>query len=596
MVFYALKFLRLIMSTFLTTQSLSVSYTSTSLFCDIDLNICRYDRIGLIGHNGCGKSTLLKVLSQQQEAHSGTIAQAHHCVLAYVEQTLPIELAQTTLLQALTAIVGQEQQWQAEQLLTELGFTQPDWQLRIEFLSGGQQMRLLLARAIIHQPDLLLLDEPSNHLDLPALLWLEDFLARWQGAFVLVSHDQRLLDRITQSTWIMRDQKLYHFDLPCSEARKALAKRDEQDRQRHHSEQKEIARIEQSAKRLAQWGKLYDNEDLARKAKTMFQRKARLEEQQTELGQEHPWVLSLHGEVLRANRLLAIEALSVSPPQCDHVLFEVTNQVIKSGDRIAILGANGCGKSTLLTCLLAQYHRKTTAQDSSDVIFHEQCRLGYYDQSLQQLNDHDTLADALHRFGSITNEEIKKALISAGFAYQRHSERVASLSGGERSRLLFIGLSLASYHLLLLDEPTNHLDLEGKEELIATLNQYQGGALIVSHDRELIEQSCQRFWVIDKGELKEYLEPKAAYQVLSDSFDNEAPSHEFKPVLGHSSPQLLGERDEQSELTQDQLLEQLIELETLLNEDLCRKVKHQKLRLQDKWRQAIADIEQRLES
>src|SRR5690606_23638727 len=135
--------------------------------------------------------------------------------------------------------------------------------------SGGQQMRLLLARAIIHQPDLLLLDEPSNHLDLPSLIWLEGFLSRWKGAFVLVSHDQMLLDRVTNTTWIMRDRTLHHFALPCSLARAALDEKDQADRLRHQSEQKEIDRIERSAKRLAQWGKVYDNEDLARKAKTM---------------------------------------------------------------------------------------------------------------------------------------------------------------------------------------------------------------------------------------------------------------------------------------------------------------------------------------
>jgi len=581
------------MSTFLTAQSLTLNYTSTALFNELTFTINRGDKIGLIGHNGCGKSSLLKLLDGQFEPSSGQIAKANHCLMRYVEQHIPSALHDQSVLSALAESLPDDEVWRAELLLGELGFNEDEWQMPVANCSGGQQMRLLLARAIIHQPDLLLLDEPSNHLDLPSLMWLEQFLSGWKGSFVLVSHDQTLLDRVTNTTWVMRDQALHHFSLPCSQARLALSEKDQQDKQRHLSEQKEIDRIEKSAKRLATWGKVYDNEDLARKAKTMFARKERLEEEQTELTDGTPWALELKGDVLPANRLLEVTPFSVTPPQSDHYLFEMVEKRVKSGDRIAVLGSNGCGKSTLLNLLHHTYQTQLEEEVkgalSPAITFHDRCRLGYYDQSLNQLNDHDTIRDALLNFAAISEEYAKRALISAGFEYARHGQTVSCLSGGERARLLFVGLTLARYHLLFLDEPTNHLDMEGKEELIETLNQFEGAVLLVSHDRSLIEQSCNRFWFIQDGELTEYLSPDEVYQQIAEHSltQNEPAKQSNKAEIGQVSSAM-------TDTDEEQLLERLLTLETLLEEDLKRKPKHQKPNLQEQWREEITQINYQL--
>ncbi|WP_340621356.1 ABC-F family ATP-binding cassette domain-containing protein [Xenorhabdus siamensis] len=566
------------MSTYLSAQSLSIAFSSAPLFEDITFTLNKGDKIGLIGHNGCGKSTLMKLLSGNLEDYSGKITIANQCVLAYVEQHLPLSLHDATLIEAISEKVKVDEIWRAELLLSELGFPEQDWQTPIGNLSGGQHMRLLLGRAVIQQPDLLLLDEPSNHLDLTSLLWLESFLSQWKGSFVLVSHDQTLLDRVTNTTWIMRDKTLYHFSMACSQARQALLERDQADLQRHASEQKEIDRLEQSAERLATWGKVYDNPDLSRKAKTMLARKQRLAEQQTKLTQGAPWKLTLQGDALPANRLLDIEHMAVMPLGSNVVLFNVLSKQIKSGDRVAILGNNGCGKSTLLKVLYKEYQEKTL----QNVDYHPQCQLGYYDQSLEQIQDDESLSDALIRFAPTSDDQRKRALISAGFEYQRHQQKVASLSGGERARLLFIGLTLARYHLLFLDEPTNHLDLEGKEELFDTLKEYKGGALIVSHDRSLIEQSCNRFWLINKGKLTEYHNVEEIYSLLEQGDNLE------KPNWQHSTDY----NKQESAMVWDEevLLQRLIELEKLLREDLRRKPKHQKPALQEKWRQEIETI------
>ncbi|PHM56845.1 ABC-F family ATP-binding cassette domain-containing protein [Xenorhabdus sp. KK7.4] len=570
------------MSTYLFAQSLSIAFSSSSLFEDVTFTLNKGDKIGLIGHNGCGKSTLMKLLSGNLEDYGGQMTVANQCVLAYVEQHLPLSLHDATLIEAIAEKIKVDEIWRAELLLSELGFSQQDWQTPIGNLSGGQHMRLLLGRAVIQQPDLLLLDEPSNHLDLTSLLWLESFLIQWKGSFVVVSHDQTLLDKVTNTTWIMRDKTLHHFGMACSQARQALLERDQADLQRHASEQKEIDRLEQSAERLAVWGKVYDNPDLSRKAKTMQACKQRLAEQQTKLTQGTPWRLTLQGDSLPANRLLNIEQMAVMPLGTDVVLFNVLSKQIKSGDRVAILGNNGSGKSTLLKALHQEYLEKTL----QNVDYHPQCRLGYYDQSLEQIQDDDTLSDALLRFAPTIDDQRKRALISAGFEYKRHQQKVASLSGGERARLLFVGLTLARYHLLLLDEPTNHLDLEGKEELFDTLQEYKGGALIVSHDRSLIEQSCNRFWLINNGELAEYHNVEEIYALLergNSSFRTQQQGIDRKQ-----------QKTTASGWDEEVLLQRLIELERLLQEDLNRKSKHQKPALQDKWRQEIEVINRQL--
>lgn len=565
------------MSTLLTALSLRVDTAFDTLFNDLTFSLKKGDRIGLLGDNGCGKSTLLKILDGTETPLSGTVALAGHCLMARVEQHLPETIYPLTMLDAVLAQLPVSEReslrWRAETLLASMGFTPDDMALPSATLSGGQHTRLLLARALISEPDLLLLDEPSNHLDLHTLLWLEQFLQRWSGSFVLVSHDRQLLDAVTNGSWILRDKTLHYFALPCTRARQALAEKDESDALRHKAEQKEIDRVTASAKRLATWGKVYDNEDLARKAKQMERQVERLKESQTALTTGTPWTLTLRGDALRADRLLEVDTLGVPPAPGLSALFSVENVRLKSGDRVAIVGRNGCGKSSLMRLIWRQFNAGET-QDGLKI--HPRVAMGYYDQTLHQLADDATLIDALEPFAPNIQDR-KMALISAGFAWARHGQKVSTLSGGERSRLLFIGLTLARFSLLMLDEPTNHLDMEGKEALAETLQQFEGGVLLVSHDRQLISQSCNRFWLIEKGQLSEWHDADAVFARLREESGLQAQPVPATPSICLAEPT-------------DDLLERLITLERLLEEDRLRKPKHQKPQLQAQWLEEIAAL------
>lgn len=579
------------MSTLLTVKSLNYDTSTSTLLNDISFTVQQGDRIGLIGHNGSGKSTLLKLITQQLFPNNGSITYANHCVTAYIEQHLPDDIASLTLLDALVQKLPEQdkvtERWRAEVLLSELGFTPEQWEQKVNAISGGQHTRLLLGRALIEQPDLLLLDEPSNHLDLPTLFWLGNFLQSWKGSFVLVSHDQSLLDKVSNCTWILRDKSLHFYRLPCSAARQALSEKDITDARRNQAEQKEIDRITSSAKRLAIWGHVYDNEALSRKAKQMEKHIVRLKDAQTELTEGYQWKLALNGKAIPADRVLELENTVVSTPNGNQ-LFKTAYHQVKSGDRIAIMGANGCGKSTLLRLLWQCYQQDL--RYSSQLKFHPAISAGYYDQQLEQLNDNDSLLEALRHFAPLTDEQRKMALIGAGFAYSRHQQKVVTLSGGERARLLFIGLSLAQYELILLDEPTNHLDLEGKEALCEQISLFSGALLVVSHDRWLIENSCQRFWFIDDNRLEEYLNVDDIYHKIELQSQSLLTPTLGRDVSVKSAIKIPCEKPAH----EDELLETLLILEQKLLADQKRKLSHQKPQLQQQWINEIAQIHAKL--
>ncbi|MCP3325662.1 ABC transporter [Aeromonas hydrophila] len=574
------------MTTLMSTHSLQMSAGHLPLFDHLELGIRAGDRLGLVGANGCGKSTLLALLAGERTPQAGRVVQATACRCEFVAQQLPARLSTLSTRAVLLDALGNDPsaEWQVDKLLAELQL-EAQAALPVSALSGGQHSRLQIGRALLRQPNLLLLDEPSNHLDLPALLWLEQFLLGWRGAFVLVSHDGRLLDRVTEQTLILRDGQLHRFALPCSQARAALAAEDEQAHLRRADEQKEIDRLSASSKRLAIWGREHDNEKLVRQAKSMEKRIARLQEEQSQVAALAPWRLELRGLSLPADTLLRLEALDVAPAPALPPLLRAEGLWLRAGDKVALLGANGTGKSSLLR----QCWRELAAQSPQAGWYcHPGASIAYYDQSLQQLADGATLSDALYPLVPLPETTRRQALIRAGFPYARHGQQVHTLSGGERARLLFLALSLGSHHMLWLDEPTNHLDLAGKEELAEAIAAFPGGVLLVSHDRELIERSCNRFWLIRDGRIQEAHSAERTYaELLGDAPSPAADKADLAaPAMGQAPASPADD--------EEALLARWYELDALLAADLARKPRHQTPRLQQLWRDELARLTDQL--
>jgi ATPase subunit of ABC transporter with duplicated ATPase domains len=287
-----------------------------TLFKELDLTINTNDRIGMVGHNGCGKSTLLSILEGTEPPDAGDISRNKALHLETVEQFISPALLDLTLIEALASKLSEEEivksRYRAELLLTQLGFSDHEHGFTVADLSGGQQNRLMFARAIITEPNVILFDEPTNHLDLSTLLIFENYLKLMRAAFLLISHDRAFLDSVTNRTVFLRDESIYNFAMSYSKARDALEEHDLAARQTREQEEKNINRLEASAHRLAVWGKVYDNSKLAKKAKTMEKRIERLKEVQTFVSRGSGLNLTIDVSTAQANQC-SISSSRISP-------------------------------------------------------------------------------------------------------------------------------------------------------------------------------------------------------------------------------------------------------------------------------------------
>ncbi len=576
-------------STLISAENICYHSVHNYLFEQLSLVLCEGEKVGLIGHNGCGKSTLLNILSMRLNAQNGQVAHANNLKFSFVEQEFPEALEKMTIIEAILSALPPEAQsdnrWKTESLLTKVGLSEFKATHSVNNLSGGQKTKILLARALIAEPNMLILDEPSNHLDLPTLIWLEQFLVSWKGCLIIVSHDSRLLDKVTNCSWIIANKKLHRYGYSCSKAVSQHKEYENSLRERAEIETQEIKRLETSANTLAMWGKNYDSMGLSRKAKSMFKRIDKLQSDLCQVPDEYPWQLSFPGQTIPANRVLEITETCIKPDNNGPTLFKIAGWQAKSGDRVAILGANGKGKSSFLR-LLWQYWNEAT---EDQIYFHPKATVAYYDQMLEGFDNSLQLIDALQFYCkrsavNVTTEMCKLALIKTGFSYNRLQQQVKSLSGGERARLMLLGLSLIKSHILMLDEPTNHIDLIGKQELEIQIQNYPGALLLVSHDRDLIEATCNRFMVIHEKQWVEFNDIQLAYDHINNTNSN------TPLVKENESNQLTPD----NQINEDKLLERLVEVEALLEKELQRKPKHQKPNLQQEWLLEIEQLQDRL--
>jgi len=597
------------MSLVLQAHSLGYSAGRRLLFDGLNLAIGSTDRLGLVGYNGCGKSTLLNLLAGELAPDRGHIQLSRGLKLARVEQFLPQTMFSLSLREALAEQVDPAESWRADVELSRLGFTAEQMTQSIESLSGGQLNRLMLARALVSDPQLILLDEPTNHLDLATLALFEQVLAGFAGALLIVSHDRAFLDQLCPTTLVMRDQKLYRFELGYSAAREELARMDVAAAERRSTQDKKISQVRASAKRLAEWGHVYDNETLARRAKSMFKRAERMEQQSTFVSAGSPLDLELSVGGSKGKRMLTLEDLEVRVP--GRLLFQVEECFLRPGERIALLGHNGVGKTTLIKAVLDQLAllespdsaaEATPGSLSESIRVSPQARLGYYDQELASFTDEtgakkpgdrsQTLFEFVGHNVKRDDQGVVSALVAAGFEFEAHATPVSKLSGGERARALFARLSMLRPNLLILDEPTNHIDIDGREQLEAQLLAADAAVLFTSHDREFVRAIAQRYWIVENGRMTEEVSADAFFDRAAEGAGAAA------DVAGNataSESTILQNSPKVSSDDEDHLLERIDQLETLLAEDLARKQKFQKPKLQASWRTELAMLNARLD-
>ncbi len=486
-------------------QEVSLGFGGPLLLEDVNLQIERGEMIGLLGRNGTGKSTLLKLVYGDLSPENGTISRQQNLRLAYLPQEVPQGLAGTIaeiiasgLEAAVTAGTGPDELWQrqiqVEQVLSRMDL---DPHLSFDTLSAGMKRRVLLARGLVRSPDLLLLDEPTNHLDIDSISWLEDFLIRWGGTLLFVTHDREFLQRL--ATRIVELDRGRLFDW-ASNYQTFLQRKEgilsaEQDQNAVFD--KKLAQEEQWIRRGTE-ARRTRNEGRVRALKRL--RDIRQERR------EQPGKVRMQIQEERRSGMLVIDAEGINFDYHGQTIVRDFSTTIQRGSKIGIIGPNGSGKTTLLRILMGEL-----APQSGSVRLGTNIEVAYFDQLRSQINETQSVLDNVGQ-GRDTITINGKARNLVGyledflFTRDRVHAPVSALSGGERNRLLLARLFARPANLLIMDEPTNDLDIETLEMLEDLLLEYSGTLLLVSHDRAFLNNLVTSTLVMDDtGKVEEFV-------------------------------------------------------------------------------------------
>lgn len=518
-----------------TAVQLKKEYVVRTLFSNVSFEIGAKDHVGLIGVNGCGKSTLLKMLLRQESTDEGYISVASGTVIACIEQT-PALMEEVTLFDFVLQAHDQLLLWEKElselparihtggeerdrlirrqsdlterfereggltfrsrtrSALMGLGFNEEELQKSVTKFSGGQIAKAMLCRAILKKADLLLLDEPTNNLDVAAIAYLQEFLAGYKGAFLLVSHDRAFLDAVTNRIFELENGHLTesrgnytrHMELKLNEREAAL--------RRYQRTMKEIKRIEGIIVQQRRWNQERNYVTIASKEKQIDRLKETLVVPEKDPAQIH---FHFRGPEPSGNEILSVKGLKKSFN--GRTVFENASFLIWKGQTVCLIGANGCGKSTMLKIITG--HEQA---DEGIYTIGAGVRLGYFEQNLDGLNPHNTVLEEMQdAFPRLLEGEIRNYLGAFLFRGDDIYKNVGSLSGGERARIKLLKLVLGGANVLLLDEPTNHFDIQSCEVLEKALESYEGTVLIVTHDRYLIKRMTDRVLYLDRDGIRE---------------------------------------------------------------------------------------------
>ncbi len=531
----------------LSCQNIAKSFGGDDILVDVSFQLEAGAKLAIVGPNGCGKSTLLKIIMGQLEADNGTVVFAKDTTVGYLAQyqadeqdgtiyeivrsacgeLIEMEEQLHTMEAAMTALSGQAldehlvkyhalndkfnmlggNTYESEivGVLRGLGFAPEEFDKTMSQLSGGQKTRVSLGKLLVKKPDILLLDEPINHLDLSSIQWLENYLLNYKGTVVIVAHDRFFLDRIVDHVLdVHRDAKLYKGNYTAFVSQKSQWQLTQQ--RAYEKQQAEIAHQQQVITKLKQ----FNREKSIKRAESRQKALDKVELIDKPIEEDTAMRLSLEPTTTSGNDVLMISNLSKA--YGSRVLFENTNLQIQRGEHVAIIGDNGTGKTTLLKII-----NNMVNADSGEIRLGANVTIGYYDQEQQVLDDSKTLFDEMSdAYPGLNNTRIRNVLAAFMFTGDDCYKRIGNLSGGERGRISLAKLMLSGANLLILDEPTNHLDMESKGILENALNSYTGTLLYVSHDRYFINQTAHRILDLRNERFTEYL---GNYDYYLEKFD-----------------------------------------------------------------------------
>lgn len=521
----------------LSCQNLSKSFGSDDIIKNVSFQINEGDKVAIVGNNGAGKSTLLKMITGELDTDAGTVVFAKDTTIGYLAQYQNMEgnetvyqtvySSRTDILEmqknlqkmeeqmtkltddALDALLvryhemhdvfdhmnGYAYESEVQGVLRGLGFSEEDFSKTMDMLSGGQKTRVSLGRLLVLKPDILLLDEPINHLDLNSIEWLENFLMNYKGTVVIVAHDRYFLDRIVTKVIdiSMHTAHVYKgnysaFAMQKEEIRKTMMRE-------YEKQQASIAHQQEVIDKLKQ----FNREKSIKRAESRQKALDKMDVMEKPIDAQEHMKLSLQPDVTSGNDVL--ELIGLSKSYDGMTLFSNVDFLLQRGEHVAILGDNGTGKTTLLKII-----NEIVTADSGSFRLGANVTIGYYDQEQQVLDDDKTLFEEMSdAYPNLNNTKIRNVLAAFMFLGDDCYKRIGDLSGGERGRISLAKLMLSGANFLILDEPTNHLDMESKEILENAINAYEGTVLYVSHDRYFVNQTADKILELENHQFSVYL-------------------------------------------------------------------------------------------
>lgn len=520
-------------------NSVTVAYGGFTLLSDINFNISEQDKIGLVGKNGAGKSTMLKLICGLQNPTTGKIAvpgsvkigylpqiMEHHKGKSVIDETmtafqemfdLEAELERVTaelgertdyesesysklivhlneLNDRLAILRNDSPQVQAEKTLMGLGFKYEELGRPTETFSQGWNMRIELAKILLGKPDVMLLDEPTNHLDIESIEWLEDYLKNCRCSIVLISHDRKFLDNVTNRTIEIMLGKIHDYKVPYSKYLELRKERLAQQRAAYENQQRMIEKTEDFIERFRY---------KPTKSNQVQSRVKQLEKlERIEVDMEDKSALSVKFPPAPRSGDIVYKAEHLTLGYDSKIVFSGAEIEIRRGEKVALVGRNGEGKTTLMRAITGSLR---PMEGTSRVGYN--VSIGYYEQNQEDVLDkQDTVFGTLDRI-AVGDIRLKLRDILAAFLFKGEDidKKVAVLSGGERARLAMAKLMLRPYNLLCLDEPTNHMDILSKDILKQALKAYDGTLVVVSHDRDFLDGLVDKVYEFRDGQVKEFL-------------------------------------------------------------------------------------------